>query len=127
MGELASPLHGAPQVFATGRSPPGLGAATVQAIGYNDLPMIQGVVLFAAFVVIIANLLIGSGALCMVADADSPALKRLAGDRGQGLPALAPGDREQALLLIAPSTSKGSNRSIVAMTCRDRAAPPLCN
>jgi len=58
VGELASPLHGAPQVFATGRSPPGLGAATVQAIGYNDLPMIQGVVLFAAFVVIIADLLI---------------------------------------------------------------------
>jgi len=58
VGELASPLHGAPQVFATGRSPPGLGAATVQAIGYNDLPRIQGVVLFAAFVVIIANLLI---------------------------------------------------------------------
>jgi peptide/nickel transport system permease protein len=37
---------------------PGLGAATVQAIGYNDLPMVQGVVLFAAFFVIIANLLV---------------------------------------------------------------------
>ena len=37
---------------------PGLGAATVQAIGYNDLPMIQGVVLFAAFFVIMANLLV---------------------------------------------------------------------
>jgi peptide/nickel transport system permease protein len=37
---------------------PGLGAATVQAIGYNDLPMVQGVVLFAAFFVIMANLLV---------------------------------------------------------------------
>jgi peptide/nickel transport system permease protein len=58
VGALASPLHGAPQVFVTGRSTPGFGAATVQAIGYDNLPMIQGVVLFAAFVVIIANLLI---------------------------------------------------------------------
>jgi peptide/nickel transport system permease protein len=37
---------------------PGLGGATVQAITDNDLPMIQGVVLFAAFFVIIANLLV---------------------------------------------------------------------
>jgi peptide/nickel transport system permease protein len=37
---------------------PGLGAATVQAASYNDLPMMQGVVLFAAFFVIIANLLV---------------------------------------------------------------------
>jgi ABC-type dipeptide/oligopeptide/nickel transport system permease component len=37
---------------------PGLGAATVQAIGDNDLPMVQGVVLFAAFFVITANLLV---------------------------------------------------------------------
>lgn len=37
---------------------PGLGGATVQAITDNDLPMIQGVVLFAAFFVIVANLLV---------------------------------------------------------------------
>jgi peptide/nickel transport system permease protein len=37
---------------------PGLGAATVQAITDNDLPMIQGVVLVAAFFVIVANLLV---------------------------------------------------------------------
>jgi peptide/nickel transport system permease protein len=37
---------------------PGLGGATVQAIVDNDLPMIQGVVLFAAFFVIVANLLV---------------------------------------------------------------------
>ena len=50
---------GGPQGSATGRPAlAGLGTATVQAIGYNDLPMIQGVVLFAAFFVIIANLLV---------------------------------------------------------------------
>jgi peptide/nickel transport system permease protein len=37
---------------------PGLGGDTVQAITDNDLPMIQGVVLFAACFVIIANLLV---------------------------------------------------------------------
>ncbi len=37
---------------------PGLGGATVQAITGNDLPLIQGVVLFAAFFVIVANLLV---------------------------------------------------------------------
>jgi peptide/nickel transport system permease protein len=37
---------------------PGLGAATVLAASYNDLPMIQGVVLCAAFFVIMANLLV---------------------------------------------------------------------
>ena len=37
---------------------PGLGAATVQAISYNDLPMMQGVVLCAAFFVIMANPLV---------------------------------------------------------------------
>jgi peptide/nickel transport system permease protein len=37
---------------------PGLGGATVQAIVDNDLPMIQGVVLFAAFFVVVANLLV---------------------------------------------------------------------
>jgi peptide/nickel transport system permease protein len=36
----------------------GLGGATVQAITDNDLPMIQGVVLFAACFVITANLLV---------------------------------------------------------------------
>jgi peptide/nickel transport system permease protein len=37
---------------------PGLGASTVQAITDNDLPMIQGVVLFAAFFVVVANLVV---------------------------------------------------------------------
>jgi len=37
---------------------PGLGAATVLAMKNVDLPMIQGVVLFAAFFVIMANLLV---------------------------------------------------------------------
>jgi peptide/nickel transport system permease protein len=37
---------------------PGLGMATAQAIADNDLPMIQGVVLFAAVFVIVANLLV---------------------------------------------------------------------
>ena len=37
---------------------PGVGATTVQAIVDNDPPMIQGVVLFAAFFVIVANLLV---------------------------------------------------------------------
>jgi peptide/nickel transport system permease protein len=37
---------------------PGLGATTVQAITNNDLPVIQGVVLFAAFFVVVANLLV---------------------------------------------------------------------
>ncbi|HEX6677066.1 MAG TPA: ABC transporter permease [Actinomycetes bacterium] len=37
---------------------PGLGATTVQAITDNDLPMIQGVVLFAAFFVVVANLVV---------------------------------------------------------------------
>jgi peptide/nickel transport system permease protein len=37
---------------------PGLGATTVQAITDNDLPVIQGVVLFAAFFVVVANLLV---------------------------------------------------------------------
>jgi peptide/nickel transport system permease protein len=37
---------------------PGVGATTVQAIADNDLPLIQGVVLFAAFFVIVANLVV---------------------------------------------------------------------
>ncbi len=37
---------------------PGLGMATVQTIADKDLPMIQGVVLFAAFFVVVANLLV---------------------------------------------------------------------
>jgi peptide/nickel transport system permease protein len=37
---------------------PGLGMATVQAIADKDLPVIQGVVLFAAFFVVVANLLV---------------------------------------------------------------------
>jgi peptide/nickel transport system permease protein len=35
---------------------PGVGATTVQAIIDNDLPLIQGVVLFAAFFVVMFNL-----------------------------------------------------------------------
>jgi len=37
---------------------PGIGATTVQAIADNDLPVIQGVVLFAAFFIIMANLIV---------------------------------------------------------------------
>lgn len=37
---------------------PGVGAATVQAIADNDLPVIQGVVLFAAFFVVTFNLIV---------------------------------------------------------------------
>jgi len=36
---------------------PGIGATTVQAIADNDLPVIQGVVIFAAFF-IMANLIV---------------------------------------------------------------------
>jgi len=36
----------------------GLGAATVQAANHNDLPMIEGVVVFGAFFVVMANLLV---------------------------------------------------------------------
>jgi peptide/nickel transport system permease protein len=37
---------------------PGIGATTVQAIADNDLPVIQGVVLFAAFFVVTFNLIV---------------------------------------------------------------------
>jgi len=37
---------------------PGVGATTVQAIADNDLPVIQGVVLFAAFFVVTFNLIV---------------------------------------------------------------------
>src|SRR5687768_18604212 len=37
---------------------PGIGKETVTAIGQSDLPMIQGIVLFGAFFIVIFNLIV---------------------------------------------------------------------
>jgi peptide/nickel transport system permease protein len=44
------------QVFAL----PGLGQATVQAISTNDIPVLQGLVIYTTVIVLIVNLLIDS-------------------------------------------------------------------
>jgi len=58
LGYVAGNLLAGTVVVETVFTRPGLGRLTVQAVGVQDIPMVQGIVLFASFVFFAVNLLV---------------------------------------------------------------------
>ena len=58
LGYVAGNLLAGTVVVETVFTRPGLGRLTVQAVGVQDIPMVQGIVLFASFVFVAVNLLV---------------------------------------------------------------------
>jgi peptide/nickel transport system permease protein len=58
LGYVAGNLLAGTVVVETVFTRPGLGRLTVQAVGVQDIPLVQGIVLFASFVFVAVNLLV---------------------------------------------------------------------